>query len=225
MSKCIIACPACRNYVEADTRFFANLYMRMHCTCGNVINNVKVKSAIKAKCIVGNYVTFGTYPQTKAGTDRTAIEWLVLARDGNKALLISRYALDAPPDHTSCSSLGWEESTLRAWLNGTFMNKAFTSKEQKGIVLTNVNNRRFSAGNNTQDRIFMLGFGEANKYFGVSFTDSDCNNPKARVEMTAYAIEQGAYTYSESYRWFLSPGCSRGGLLDVSPHWRPQLLQ
>ena len=81
------------------------------------------------KFTIGNYVAFGTYPQTAAGTDKTPIEWLVLDRDGNKALIISRYGLDAQPYNTKCTDITWEKCTLRTWLNSTFMNKAFTSEE------------------------------------------------------------------------------------------------
>ena len=35
-----------------------------------------IAAARDAKFAVGNYVTFGTYPQTKAGNDATPIEWL-----------------------------------------------------------------------------------------------------------------------------------------------------
>ena len=114
-------------------------------------------AARDAKYRVGNYVTFGHYPQTSGGNDSTEIEWLVLARDGNKALLMSRYGLDAKPYNTEYTSITWEECTLRIWLNGTFLNKAFTAAEQKGILLTNVDNGSSqgyskwstSGGNNT----------------------------------------------------------------------------
>lgn len=36
MSKFVIACPVCSNYVEANTGFFASRHIR--CSCGNVIN-------------------------------------------------------------------------------------------------------------------------------------------------------------------------------------------
>ena len=45
----------------------------------------------------GDYVTFGTYPQTASGTSSTPIEWLVLDVKGDQALLLSRYGLDAIP--------------------------------------------------------------------------------------------------------------------------------
>lgn len=178
-------------------------------------------AARDAKFAVGNYVTFGTYPQTKAGNDATPIEWLVLARDGDKALLISRYALDAQPYNKDHTSVTWETCTLRTWLNGTFYNKAFSSAEQAAILTTNVDNSKnqcysgwsTSGGNNTQDKVFLLSYAEANKYFGVTYDNS--SNTKSRVAPTAYAIAQGAWTDSfdktadradAGHWWLRSPG-------------------
>lgn len=95
-----------------------------------------------AKFAVGNYVTFGEYPQTTAGEDMTPIEWLVLARNGNKALLISRYGLDAQKYNTINTGVTWEKCTLRTWLNNAFYNKAFNSAEQTAILITNVDNSK-----------------------------------------------------------------------------------
>lgn len=179
-------------------------------------------AARDAKFAVGNYVTFGTYPQTKAGNDATPIEWLVLARDGNKALLISRYGLDAQPYNKYNASVTWETCTLRTWLNSTFYNKAFSSAEQVAILTTNVDNSKSqcysgwntSGGNNTQDKVFLLSYAEANKYFGEMTPGS----MKSRVAPTAYAIAQKAYTYYrcktddgiDSGMWWLrSTGCNQ----------------
>ena len=178
-------------------------------------------AARNAKFTVGNYVTFGTYPQTKAGKDATPIEWLVLARDGDKALLISRYGLDAQPYNKDHTSVTWETCTLGTWLNGTFYNKAFSSAEQAAILTTNVDNSKnqcysgwsTSSGNNTQDKVFLLSYAEANKYFGVTYDNS--SNTKSRVAPTAYAIAQGAWTSSSNkttdstyagWWWLRSPG-------------------
>ena len=185
-------------------------------------NEIAAAAALDAKYAVGNYVTFGMYPQTSGGDDSTPIEWLVLARDGNKALLISRYGLDEQPYNESWARVTWEECTLRTWLNGTFMNKAFTANEQTGILLTNVDNSSSqgysgwikSGGNNTQDKIFLLSYAEANQYLDVTYDDS--KNMKSRVAPTAYAQEQGASTASDyktadsaaaGWWWLRSPGC------------------
>jgi len=188
-------------------------------------DNMIAAAARDAKFAVGNYVTFGTYPQTKAGNDATPIEWLVLARDGNKALLISRYGLDAQPYNTDYTSVTWETCTLRTWLNGTFYNKAFSSAEQAAILTTDVDNSKnqcysgwnTSGGNNTQDKVFLLSYAEANKYFDVENWQNNgaTDNVKSRVAPTVYAIAQGAGKNS-SYKtaddigaglwWLRSPG-------------------
>ena len=181
----------------------------------------EIAAARDAKFAVGNYVIFGTYPQTEAGNDKTPIEWLVLARNGNKALLISCYGLDAKPYNTSYTSVTWETCTLRTWLNVTFYNKAFSSDEQAAILTTSVDNGKnqgyskwsTSGGNNTQDKVFLLSYVEANKYFGVTYDNS--SNTKSRVAPTAYAFGQGAFKYPFNMttngniagRWWLrSPG-------------------
>ena len=133
-------------------------------------------AARDAMFAVGNYVTFGEYPQTADGKDMTPIEWLVLARDGNKALLISRYALDAKRYNNS-NTEKWETCTLRTWLNGTFYNKAFSSAEQAAILTTSVDNSSNQgywgrSGGNTQDKVFLLSYAEANKYFGITHFNS-----------------------------------------------------
>ena len=187
----------------------------------NIVAVIKALEARDAKFTVGNYVTFGEYPQTTAGEDMTPIEWLVLARDGDKALLISRYGLDAQPYNKDHTSVTWETCTLRTWLNGTFYNKAFSSAEQAAILTTNVDNSKnqcysgwsTSSGNNKQDKVFLLSYAEANKYFGVTYDNS--SNTKSRVAPTAYAIAQGAWTsYSNKttdstyagWWWLRSPG-------------------
>lgn len=187
----------------------------------------------------GSYVTFGTYPQTSSGTDSTPIEWLVLDYDAadNRALLISRYGLDAKPYNTEYTNITWEKCTLRTWLNNTFYNKAFSAGEQSAILLTNVDNNDSQgyngwstyAGNSTQDRIFLLSYTEANKYFGVQYysyysaSNSD-ERMNSRVAPTAYAIAQGAYT-SSNYKtangasagwwWMRSPGNNQNSAASV----------
>ena len=178
-------------------------------------------AARDAKFAVGNYVEFGTYPQTSSGDDATAIEWLVVARDGNNALLLSRYGLDAQPYNEESGRTTWEKCTLRTWLNDSFINKAFTEEEQSAILMTKVDNSQSQCysgydtdgGNDTQDRVFLLSYAEANEYLGVTYDDSD--NKTSRVSPTDYAEAQGAYTneYYETadgeyawWWWLRSPG-------------------
>ncbi len=173
----------------------------------NAQNLMAVAAAAErdAKFGLGNYVTFGTYPQTASGNDSTPIEWLVLARDGQKALLISQYALDCHPYNTGWTSVTWETCTLRTWLNGTFLNKAFTAREQTAIVLTKVDNGagqgysgwNTSGGKDTEDRVFLLSYAEAWGYF-KSDSALEC-------KPTEYAVAQGApyNAYNGNCKWWL----------------------
>lgn len=179
---------------------------------------------------VGNTVTYGTYPQTKSGNDKTPIEWIVLEYDeeNNRALLISKYGLECQKYDSSNKSDTWETCTLRTWLNDTFLNKAFSTAEQGAILTTNVDNSKsqcYSGWNTkgwkyTKDKIFLLSYAEANKYFNVTY--NDINNIKSRVAPTAYAIAQGASTSSRNKTadglvsgswWLRSPGLHSSGSL------------
>ncbi len=170
------------------------------------------KAARRAEYQPGNYVTFGTYPQTKSGTDKTPIEWLVLESDGETALLISRYALDCKPYSTEDESITWEKCTLRSWLNNGFYKRAFSAEEKKRILMSNVSadkNPSYSTnpGNATKDSVFLLSIVEAKKYFAS-------NEARMCAAATDYAIKQGAYTTSiytvdgrKACTWWLrSPG-------------------
>ena len=158
---------------------------------------------------VGNYVTFGHYEQdNNTGNGKEAIEWLVLDVQGDKVLLVSRYALDCKPYNTSYTSVTWETCSLRTWLNGTFINAAFTADEQKAVMTTTVDNSKSqgysgystNGGNNTQDKVFLLSYAEAWKYFK--------SDDARECQPTKYAVAQNAYKASNgNCRWWLrSPG-------------------
>lgn len=151
----------------------------------------------------GNMVRFGRYEQdNKTSNGPEEIEWIVQDYDeaNHKALLLSRYGLDAVPYNKDYAAITWEKCTLRSWLNGEFLNKAFSAAEQSAILTTAVDNSKSQGysvwktdgGNNTEDRIFLLSYAEANRYLGVA--DGDSNNLKSRVAPTAYALAHGART-------------------------------
>ena len=144
---------------------------------------------------------------------------------GDKALLIVQKGLDVQPYNTKYGSVTWETSSLRDWLNTTFLNGSFTAEEQKDIRTTDVDNGKAQGcdlwdtdgGNNTQDKIFLLSYGEAKKYFDIATPGVD-GPEKARIQPTKYAEDQGAYVSEEfktadgkdATRWWLrSPGCNQ----------------
>ena len=137
---------------------------------------------------VGDYVEFGRYPQTAEGEVRP-VEWRVLARENNKALVISRYGLDAKRFGTSNN---WDSSEIRQWLNGEFYNSAFSGDEKARIISFNL------------EDVFLLSREEAEKYFA----DDDARKCKP----TSYAEAKGALTEDNGcgYWWLRSPNPNNG---------------
>lgn len=144
----------------------------------------------------GKIVQFGRYPQTTEGNDDTVVEWQVLDRDGRNALLISRYGLDVQPYTWPSAQITWEQCTLRIWLNDTFANRAFSQEEQQAILMTTVVNGsdegywKTDGGNDTQDKIFLLSYRQAEQYFDVTINNNE--NIKSRMQPTDYALAHGA---------------------------------
>lgn len=85
---------------------------------------------------VGDYVFFGQYPQDGDGTERP-IEWLVLEKQDDGILVISRYGLDCvkydEQSNWTPSPVRWEDCSLNRWLNNDFFNRAFTLEEQQRL--------------------------------------------------------------------------------------------
>ena len=177
----------------------------------------KLKSAKQAQiknAKVGDIVYFGTYEQDNdTSNGKENIEWRVLAKENSRVLVISDKALDCQPYNSSYTEeVTWENCSLRKWLNGTFLNKAFSPEEQAQIQNTTVsadNNPQYSTnpGNATTDKVFLLSINEVEKYF---------NSDEARkCAPTAYAKAQGAST-SDTFKtpsgaatcwwWLRSPG-------------------
>ena len=87
---------------------------------------------------VGSIVTFGTWEQDNiTDNDTEPIEWIVVAVDGTKSLLVSRYSIAYRPFANSFKAVTWYDSPLRKWLNSNFLSTAFTSTEQEHLIPVN----------------------------------------------------------------------------------------
>ena len=120
---------------------------------------------------IGQTIKFGSYEQdnnTKNGKEE--IEWQVLAVENNKALLISKYALDCQQYNSDSNDVAWTSCTLRKWLNDAFLNSAFGTQHQELIVASTGSADKkpkyeTDSGNDTTDKVFLLSIVEAEKYF------------------------------------------------------------
>ena len=119
---------------------------------------------------IGDKLKFGSYPQTSAG-DAEQLVWRVLeVRDG-KALIITDQLIDYKRFNDNLTEVTWENCTLRKWLNGDFMAKAFGSLRPERVVpVTNRNqstqSHDYANDNPTRDQVFVLSADEAKRYFG-----------------------------------------------------------
>lgn len=165
---------------------------------------------------VGSYVFFGAYEQDdNTSNGKEDIEWLVLAKEGDMALVISRYALDCQQYNKTQTSVTWETCSLREWLNSTFVSNAFSTDEQNLIQSTKVTADKnpiysTSSGNNTTDQVFLLSAVEAYKYFS--------SNSARQCQGTTYCYAQGAYKDSNDkcWWWLRTPGDNSADAVDVS---------
>lgn len=155
---------------------------------------------------IGDIVTYGGYEQDGFYSNgEETIEWIVIARDrDNHALLLSRYCLDALPYNEDGGDVTWEDSSIRAWLNGEFLESAFGG-DPNGFICTAENKNRngrsgTDGGENTTDRIFLLDVGDVTRYLP--------KESSRRAPVTEYAKEQGAeYDKNGNGWWWLrTPG-------------------
>lgn len=80
---------------------------------------------------VGDAVSFGTY-------NAEPLKWIVSAVDGDNVLLVSQYLIPCSQvsrmfDSTTFNAK-WDTSSMRSWLNGSFLAEAFTEEETTYIV-------------------------------------------------------------------------------------------
>ena len=93
------------------------------------------------------------------------IKWRVLRYENSEAFLLSEAILDSQPYHSENEEIDWEKSSIRAWLNNEFINKAFSDEENKAIntvELINKDNSKYGTqgGKNTSDKLFLLSLSE-----------------------------------------------------------------
>ena len=170
-------------------------------------HNIKFEKVVEKQYKVGDTVSFGRYPQDEDGGVKP-IEWTVMKKEENKVLLLSKYVLDAQPYNKKFEEVTWETSDIRRWLNSDFYTTAFNDIEQRkiaDILVRTENNPEYgtAGGNDTEDKVFLLGIEEAERLF--------INDAERRTTVTKYAEKAGVFMGNEGYPWWWlrSPGSSR----------------
>ena len=163
---------------------------------------------------VGETIEFGNYPQDKDGTEKP-IEWIVMKKEGNQVLLLSKYVLDAKSYNEEWEGVTWQTSDIRQWLNNEFYATAFNKSEKAKIqtsLIKNEDNSEHgtSGGNDTEDKVFLLSEKEAETLFS--------NDDERIAKATGYAEKSGVCVNKEkSAMWWLrSPGYISDDAVDVN---------
>ena len=200
-------------YAEADAAFSARRFDEAESLFAELTDYEDSEKRRKAsarkgfldeKYTVGSAAIFGSYEQDN-DTDNgpEPLEWIVLRRDGDKALLMTRYAIDTITYKNSNVFSTWETSTARNWLNGVFMDSAFTGPEKNCLLDTGIHDRRivlkgvtYPEGHPTNDKVFILSKNEHILYTGKY----------RKAEPTPYAVANGAWTAPNGccYYWVRS---------------------
>ena len=136
-----------------------------------------------ADASVGDAVVFGSYEQNgKSDDGAEKIEWIVLEKQEDKLLLISRYCLDTKPINDTRTDVEWKQSSLCAWLNGDF-SESFSETELSSII--EVDGVKVSIPNKAQ----------AEQYYEYDSWRS--------AEATSAAVNNGARVQNEKTWWWL----------------------
>ena len=164
------------------------------------------------KATVGDQVVMGTFPQGE-GADKTPIVWNVIAQGDGTALLLSEQALECRAASPWKVMVPWEETTMRGFLNGRFLNN-FTDAELARVLdveLANDPNPQYgtTSGANTTDKFFCLSYNEVATYLA---TDDDC-----LCTLTAHAAEgmKDGSKAGDLTAWWLRTAGHRQDMLSI----------
>ena len=158
----------------------------------------------------GETLTMGTY----AGEP---LEWRVLARDdaSGRVLLITEHVIEDMAYQQGGGNTTWAECTLRAWLNGEFIQAAFTADEQRFLtetMLMTAGSSKYGTygGSPTTDRVFCLSLEELQKYFLCM--------EERNATATPHALEAGVSEFGNGAHWWSrTPGCYQDNIAYVTP--------
>ena len=159
-------------------------------------------SPVTAESLTGSIVTFGRW-------ENQPLTWEILSVNGNRVLLYLEHSLPSQPYNAENKAVTWQTCTLRAWLQDTFFQNAFSPAEASAIVnITNENPTTYGTdgGSETVDTVFLLSRSEFEAFFPF-LSDRKTTlilapEPGAKVGTVAFVSE---YDQASPY-WLRSPG-------------------
>ncbi len=160
------------------------------------------KRETSLKSVSWDTVELGTYGGSPA-------VWRVLEVSGDTVFLLSDRILEKKEYNEGVTEITWKDSTLRAWLNGEFLNDTFTEAEKAGILSWTYENADHAwygteGGEDTQDKVTLLSLDDIVKRDYGFPTYYDCNHP-GRIACGEEGLNEYGYG---SWWWLRSPGLS-----------------
>ena len=128
-------------------------------------------------------VTYGSYPQVHGQESKTPIEWYILEKRNDTAILMAKHVLDSHVYDKAEQYNTWNNSRIKKWLDTSFFNTAFTTYEADYIIQNPYRNT---------GRIFFLTESEAKYYFGGAKSNLSIASPTDKVSKENYS---GGYKY------------------------------
>ena len=114
---------------------------------------------------VGDEIYFGSYDLEYIDAGYERLPWIVLDKQDDKLLLLSKYVLCASAFNQSHSNSSWEACTVRKLINEQGYDMIFNSYEQKHVVPTTVSSvNADQSTTTTTDFLFLLSAEEVQQY-------------------------------------------------------------
>lgn len=148
------------------------------------------------KSNIGDTIFFGEY-NIEPDDKKENIMWDIIDKQGDKFLLLSSYIIETF-DFDVNGSNDWEESSIRKWLNNTFLNEAFKTGEEISII-SDSNILTNSAY--TMDKIFLLSSEEAREYY-KKYDDNIGQNEKLATMATNMARSRNIEVCEKENVWY-----------------------
>ena len=128
-------------------------------------------------------VTYGSYLQTYGVETKTPIEWYILEKRNDTAILMAKHVLDTHVYDKAEQYNTWNNTRIKKWLDNSFLTSAFTSYEADYIIQNPYRNT---------GRVFFLTENEAKYYFGGVKSNLSIASPTEKVSKENY---NGGYKY------------------------------
>ena len=138
----------------------------------------------KSYPIVEDIIILGSYEQdNNRGNGPEPIEWKVLSIENGQMLILSTKVLDAMAFNSSGTN-SWDVSSLRKWIQGSFINQAFSPAEKELIRIVSHKAGPLDTYPD-QDTVFILSMDEIHQYLP---------GPSDRqIAATPYAKDRGVF--------------------------------